>query len=126
MCHPFCTDVVTEGANSTGETSVKRRKKYLKVWDKKTGKTLLLHRKITEDLLGRPLLPEEIVHHRDGDSTNNVRQNPLVLPNQRCHAHAEFHLRCEKRGMPSLFPELFQGIKENRPGTLFESLLALS
>ncbi|WP_245619450.1 HNH endonuclease [Deinococcus marmoris] len=66
---------------------------------------------LAELLLGRPLLPREIVHHRDGDSTNNASENLLVLPSQRYHAHAEFHMRRQKTGMPSLFPELFQGIK---------------
>jgi hypothetical protein len=102
---------------------VRRCKKYRKVRDQATGRSVLLHRRLAAEMLGRPLLPGEIVHHRDGDSTNNAREHVLVLPSQRYHAHVEYHLRCEKRGMSSLFPELLSGVKEERPGTLFESLL---
>ncbi|MBZ9751743.1 HNH endonuclease [Deinococcus sp. HMF7604] len=102
---------------------MKRRKKYVQIWDKATGKKVLLHRKIAEERLGRPLLPGEIVHHRDGDSSNNDPENLLVLPSQRYHAHVEYHLRCEKRGMPNLFPEFFRGIRERQPGSLFDSVL---
>ncbi|WP_216327464.1 HNH endonuclease [Deinococcus aestuarii] len=102
---------------------MRRRKRYIKCWDRETGRTVLLHRKVAETMLGRSLLPGEIVHHRDGDSLNNTWDNLLVLPNQRYHAHFEYHLRCEKRGQPLLFPELLQVIREDRRGTLFEGIL---
>ena len=108
-----------------GRGAIKRRKKYRQVRDPKTGRRLLAHRVQAERLLGRPLLPREIVHHRDGDSTNNAPENLIVLPSQRYHAHAEFHLRREKTGMPSLFPELFQGIKHPPSGGLFDCVLTL-
>ncbi|WP_083653504.1 HNH endonuclease [Deinococcus marmoris] len=75
--------------------------------------------------MGRPLLPGEIVHHRDGDSTNNAPENLIVLPSQRYHAHIEFHQRRKNSGMPSLFPEMFQGIKLPPYGGLFDCLLSL-
>lgn len=99
------------------------RKRYLTVKNKTTGKTALLHRQLAAAMLGRPLSPAEIVHHRDGDSTNNDCANLLVLPSQAYHAHIEYHLRCEKKGMPSLFPELFSEVKTQRQGTLFDHLL---
>ncbi|MBB5365757.1 winged helix-turn-helix domain-containing protein [Deinococcus humi] len=74
-------------------------------------------------MLARPLAPGEIVHHWDGDSTKNEPGNLLVLPSQRCHAHAENHLRCARKGVPSLFPEFFQAVTEDRRGTLFERVL---
>ena len=80
---------------------------------------------LAAQLLGRPLLPGEIVHRRDGDSTNNAPENLIVLPSQRYHANIEFHQRRETSGMPSLFPELFQGIKLRPCGGLFDCLLSL-
>lgn len=47
------------------------------------------HRVAAARMLGRPLLPEEIVHHRDGDKLNNDESNLRVFPNQA--AHARFH-----------------------------------
>ncbi|GAA5534108.1 hypothetical protein Dalu01_02516 [Deinococcus aluminii] len=108
---------------------MKRRKKYAKVRCKATGQWVLLHRKLMAEQLGRPLLPGEIVHHLDGDSTNNDPSNLMILPDQRHHAHIEYHQRCAKRGMASLFPELFGGVREvtsgreERRGTLFEHVL---
>ena len=51
---------------------MKRHKTYRKVRDRATGKTRSLHRVLAEQMLARPLTPGEIVHHRDGDSTNNA------------------------------------------------------
>lgn len=102
---------------------MRRGKRYSKCWDREARKVVLVHRKIAEEMLARPLLPGEIVHHRDGDSLNNAPENLLVLPSQRYHAHIEYHLRCEKRGQPLLFPELLHLVREERRGTLFEAVL---
>ncbi|WP_082506013.1 HNH endonuclease [Deinococcus sp. Leaf326] len=108
---------------------MRRRKRYAQVRCNVTGKWVALHRQLMAEYLGRPLLPGEIVHHRDGDSTNNDPSNLMVLPSQRYHAHVEYHLRCERRGMPALFPEYFPGVREvslvrePQRGTLFEHVL---
>lgn len=103
----------------------RKRKTYALARDPNTGKRVLAHRLLAEQLLGRPLLPREIVHHRDGDSSNNEPGNLLVLPSQRYHAHLEFHLRRQRLGMPTLFPELFAGWDEQCRGGLFDCVLAL-
>lgn len=102
---------------------MRKRKQYRQVWDRQAGRRVLLHRRLAEEFLGRPLLPGEIVHHRDGDSTNNDRRNLLVLPSQRYHAHIEHLLRRERGGQPLLFPEYLHPVHEARRGTLFEGLL---
>ena len=93
---------------------MKRRKTYRKIRDKTTGKVRSLHQVLAEQLLARPLAPGEIVHHWDGDSTNNEPGNLLVLPSQRYHAHTEYHLRCAAPGgsaqpVPQVIPSRHGG-----------------
>lgn len=55
-------------------------KGYVYVYDpshpkSKSNGYILEHRVIMENIIGRPLLPEENVHHIDGDKTNNNPNN---------------------------------------------------
>lgn len=100
----------------------RKRKTYRKRRNRLSGKVVTLHRMLIEEQTGRALLPGEIVHHREGDSTNNDLSNLVVLPSQAYHAHIEAILRRQRSGQDHLFPELLQGLRENRPGTLFEFL----
>lgn len=101
----------------------RKRKQYQKRKNRQTGRYALTHRLLAAEFLGRPLLAGEIVHHRDGDSTNNTRENLLVLPSQAHHAHIEAVLRRERRGQPYLFPELLRGVRREASGTLFDNVL---
>lgn len=82
-----------------------KRKYYNKRKDKRTGKRMLAHRLIAAQMLGRPLLPGEVVHHRDGDTKNNAPENLLILPSQAMHAHLEHVLRQARNGQPHLFQD---------------------
>lgn len=49
-----------------------------------------IHRIVVEDAIGRKLLPEEIVHHIDGNKHNYSLENLMVLPDQATHARLHF------------------------------------
>jgi hypothetical protein len=49
------------------------------------------HRFVARSVVGRMLLPGEVVHHIDGDKANNAPENLMVFPSQSAHLkhHAE-------------------------------------
>lgn len=55
-------------------------KSYAKTYGRHT------HRVAAEQMLGRPLLPGEIVHHKDRDRRNNAPENLVVFSSQSEHA----------------------------------------
>lgn len=55
------------------------------------------HRVVMERILGRPLLPGEIVHHKDGNYLNNHPDNLELLNNQSEHASIHMKERWEKK-----------------------------
>lgn len=88
------------------EAARRRGKHYVKRWVPALGKRVKLHRLIAAEMLGRPLLPGEVVHHLDGDSLNNDPENLAVLPSQGHHAALESRIRRARKGQPPLFEEL--------------------
>lgn len=57
--------------------------KYKLVWDNK--RLVYEHRLIMEHRLGRLLLPNEIVHHIDGNRENNQLNNLELFDNRKAH-----------------------------------------
>ena len=74
------------------ETRKKLREKHL---NKGAGKSYEktysrhTHRVVAEQMLGRKLLPGEVVHHEDENKRNNDPSNLKVFPSQA--AHAAYH-----------------------------------
>ncbi len=58
------------------------------------GKVVSTHRWVMEEHLGRKLIKGEIVHHIDGDKSNNDINNLMLFPTK--GAHTKFHY--EERG----------------------------
>lgn len=55
------------------------------------------HRVVAERMLGRPLAPGEIVHHKDGDKRNNDPLNLEVMTQRE-------HMRAHGLGIPGVKP----------------------
>ncbi len=64
----------------------KTRKRYIKIIV--DGKWFKEHRFVVEQAIGRKLLPTEDVHHKDGNTTNNVLSN-LEIMNHTEHSRYE-------------------------------------
>ena len=79
--------------------------RYQRVWDPEQRKHLRVHRLVAEQTHGRALKPGEVVHHRDGDRTNNKPDNLRILPSQRHHMALEHIERKRKKGQEPLFDD---------------------
>ncbi len=62
------------------------------------GDNQYVHRLVMEDVLGRPLLPGEVVHHKDENKLNARRDNLMVFASQAEHMKHHARERCEHAG----------------------------
>ena len=96
FCSRKCSNNVT--LNNKGRRSkVKHTQGYIMLWTPghpyaKNG-YVLEHRLKMEEYMGRFLNKEEVVHHIDGDKTNNSIENLILLNNQSEHMKLEMSLR---------------------------------
>ena len=59
------------------------------------GKQVRQHRRVAAEMLGRPLRPEEVVHHKNGNHSNNRKRNLEVFPDS--GSHLSFHAQTRGR-----------------------------
>jgi hypothetical protein len=71
--------------------------------DPNTGNRKLLHRLVIEAGLGRELQGREVVHHIDGNPSNNSIENLVLLESQSVHMRLEHYLRRKARGLECFF-----------------------
>ena len=79
-------------------------KSYKQRLDPETGEAYYEHRPIAAWAIGRPLRPREVVHHINGDRTDNHPANLLVCSSQRAHMLIHQYERRQQQGVIHLYP----------------------
>ena len=83
----------TKGANNPNWSGGRNiHSGYVMIWI--DGKYVYEHRYVAEQKLGRKLKPKEVIHHIDGNKTNNDPDNIEVYPSH--SAHMKNHLTSER------------------------------
>ena len=75
---------------------------YVRRWDPRTKEVYFEHRAVAEMKLGRPLEPDEVVHHDDGNERHNHPDNVWIFSSQRAHMLYEHYQAREARGIGHL------------------------
>ena len=65
--------------NSLMPLYIGEKSKYVSINNAWTSKKGYLHRWVAENMLGRPLSSDEVVHHKDGNKHNNTPENLEVI-----------------------------------------------
>ena len=92
------SDVKVTGARPLARTMFEARK------DQERQRNRERYRRIAEEFLGRRLRRGEVVHHINGDFTDDRRDNLVVISSQAAHTILHHWLRCEEAGRQYLFP----------------------
>ena len=101
----FCRSCNTNGAGEDnshwGGGKIKNNEGYVLIYLPEhphclNGRYILEHRLVIEEILGRYLLPTEIIHHIDGNRTNNKPSNLRLL---NCKGeHTKLHAKIRNKG----------------------------
>ena len=76
---------------------------YIRKRDRKTRELFYEHRAVAEQKLGRKLKRGEVIHHVNGDKTDNRPENIEVFASQRAHMLFEHYRTRESKGIGHLF-----------------------
>lgn len=76
---------------------------YVRLWNPETQETFCEHRAVAEQKLGRKLERGEVVHHENGDKTDNRPENVAVFSSHRAHMLYENYQLREQAGKLHLF-----------------------
>jgi hypothetical protein len=103
FCSRLCANrsAGQNGATKIRETKLKSARGKGRSYKKYHGRHE--HRVIMEQILGRPLLKGEVVHHKDGNTQNNAPENLELLSSQGEHARLHFtkYAGCTVPGCPN-------------------------
>ena len=100
FCSRECHIAWRTGRYLVDDSELKRRYRT----GKRNGKYVSEHGLVAQQILGRPLLPDEVVHHLDGNGLNNDPSNLVVL-NRGAHTVEHLKLAIDIERAKALFAD---------------------